>query len=156
MGFVEYNSRNPCNQAKPISKYDEEFVIAQIGTIRKTLHIINETNKKKKRPTKKVNLYKHRFLKHQSARQAEKNVSNNKVITSTKQQSSNNYNSDLQSRNEYIKATKQSKLQSSNEYFKDKQLMSDYNSVSNKKTKKITIIGRKQQSYTIVGRRKQS
>ena len=54
MGFVDKISRNPCNQAKPISKYDEEFVLAQIETIRKTLHIINETQKK--RPTKKVQL----------------------------------------------------------------------------------------------------
>ena len=33
MGLTDYISRNPNNKAKPISRYDEDFVIAQIDAI---------------------------------------------------------------------------------------------------------------------------
>ena len=52
MGFVDYISRNPYNQAKPISKYDEVFTVAQFETIWRTLYIISKTQKKRGRPRK--------------------------------------------------------------------------------------------------------
>ena len=42
MGFVDYISRNPDAEAKPVSKYDEEFVVAQIDAICKTVKILKQ------------------------------------------------------------------------------------------------------------------
>ena len=121
MGFVDYISRNPCNQAKPISKYDEVFKVAQIETIWRTLYIINSTQKRKRgRPRKYNGTANTDFQSSNQCGRPKKYVSNIKAHTSTKQQSSNNYNYNLQSGNECIKATKQSKEQLSNKGTKQK------------------------------------
>ena len=41
MGFVDYISRNPVNakEAKPVSNFDEEFVVAKTDAICKTVEI---------------------------------------------------------------------------------------------------------------------
>ena len=40
MGLTDYISRNPNNKAKPISRYDEDFVIAQTDKLN---HLCNKT-----------------------------------------------------------------------------------------------------------------
>ena len=45
MGLTDYISRNPHNKGKPISRYDEDFVIAQIDAIIQTINAIKQRGK---------------------------------------------------------------------------------------------------------------
>ena len=51
VGFVDYISRNPDAKSKPVSKYDEEFVVAQRDAICKTVEIL-QPKRDKGRPRK--------------------------------------------------------------------------------------------------------
>ena len=48
MGLTDYISRNPHNNAKPISRYDEDFVIAQIDAIIQTINAIKQRGRPRK------------------------------------------------------------------------------------------------------------
>ena len=48
MGLTDYISRNPNNKAKPISRYDEDFVIAQIDAIKQTIYAIRQRGRPRK------------------------------------------------------------------------------------------------------------
>ena len=50
MGLTDYLSRNPHGAAKPISMYDEDFVIAQIEAIVKTINAIRQRGRPRKFP----------------------------------------------------------------------------------------------------------
>ena len=50
MGLTDYISRNPHGAAKPISMYDEDFVIAQINAIVKTINAIRQRGRPRKFP----------------------------------------------------------------------------------------------------------
>ena len=50
MGLTDYISRNPHGAAKPISMYDEDFVIAQIDAIDKTINVIRQRDRPRKFP----------------------------------------------------------------------------------------------------------
>ena len=51
MGLTDYISRNPHGAAKPISMYDEDFVIAQIDAIVKAINAIRQRGRPRKFPT---------------------------------------------------------------------------------------------------------
>ena len=46
MGFVDHIYRNSDAEAKPASKYDEEFLVAQIDAICKTVEILQQNRSK--------------------------------------------------------------------------------------------------------------
>ena len=48
MGLTDYISRNANNKAKPISRYDEDFVIAQIDAIKQTIYAIRQRGRPRK------------------------------------------------------------------------------------------------------------
>ena len=48
MELTDYISRNPNNKAKPISRYDEDFVIAQIDAIKQTIYAIRQRGRPRK------------------------------------------------------------------------------------------------------------
>ena len=48
MGLTDYISRNPHNKAKPISRYDEDFVFAQIDAIKETINAIKQRGRPRK------------------------------------------------------------------------------------------------------------
>ena len=48
MGLADYMFRNPCEPAKPLSTYDESFIIAPIDIIQETLQLILKRGKPKK------------------------------------------------------------------------------------------------------------
>ena len=48
MGLTDYISRNPNNKAKPISRYDEDFVIAQIDAIKQNIYAIRQRGGREK------------------------------------------------------------------------------------------------------------
>ena len=48
MGLTDYISRNPNNIAKPISRYDEDFVIAQTDAIKQTIYAIKQRGRPRK------------------------------------------------------------------------------------------------------------
>ena len=48
MGLTDYISRNPHNKAKPISRYDEDFVIAPIDAIIQTINAIKQRGRPRK------------------------------------------------------------------------------------------------------------
>ena len=48
MGLTDYISRNPHNKAKPISRYDEEFVIAQTDAIIQNINAIKQRGRPRK------------------------------------------------------------------------------------------------------------
>ena len=48
MGLTDYISRNPHNKAKPISRYDEDFVIGQIDAIIQTINAIKQRGRPRK------------------------------------------------------------------------------------------------------------
>ena len=48
MGLTDYISRKPHNKAKPISRYDEDFVIAQIDAIIQTINAIKQRGRPRK------------------------------------------------------------------------------------------------------------
>ena len=48
MGLTDYISRNPHNKAKPISRYDEDCVIAQIDAIIQTINAIKQRGRPRK------------------------------------------------------------------------------------------------------------
>ena len=48
MGLTDYISRNPNNKAKPISRYDEDFVITQIDAIKQTIYAIKQRGRPRK------------------------------------------------------------------------------------------------------------
>ena len=48
MGLTDYISRNPHNKAKPISRYDEDCVIAQIYAIIRTINAIKQRGRPRK------------------------------------------------------------------------------------------------------------
>ena len=48
MGLTDYISRNPHNKAKPISRYDEDFVIAQKYAIIQTINAIKQRGRPRK------------------------------------------------------------------------------------------------------------
>ena len=48
MGLTDYISRNPNNKANPISRYDEDFVIAQIDAIKQTIYAIRQRGRPRK------------------------------------------------------------------------------------------------------------
>ena len=48
MGLTDYISRNSHGAARPISMYNEEFVIAQIGNIVKTINVIRQRGRPRK------------------------------------------------------------------------------------------------------------
>ena len=50
MGLTDYISRYPHVAAKPISMYDEDFVIAQIDAIVKTINAIRQRSRPRKFP----------------------------------------------------------------------------------------------------------
>ena len=50
MGLTDYISRNPHGAAKPINMYDEDFVIAQIDAINKTINAIKQRGSPRKFP----------------------------------------------------------------------------------------------------------
>ena len=50
MGLTDYISRNPHGAAKPINMYDEDFVIAQIDAIVKTINAIRQRGRPRKFP----------------------------------------------------------------------------------------------------------
>ena len=50
MGLTDYISRNPHSAAKPIIMYDEDFVIAQIDAIVKTIIAIRQRGRPRKFP----------------------------------------------------------------------------------------------------------
>ena len=50
MGLADYISRKPHGAAKPISKHDEDFVIAQIDASVKTINAIKQRGRPQKSP----------------------------------------------------------------------------------------------------------
>ena len=48
MGLTDYISRNPNKKSKPISRYDEDFVIAQIDAIKQTIYAIRQRGRPRK------------------------------------------------------------------------------------------------------------
>ena len=50
MSLTDYISRNPHGAAKPISLYDEDFVLAQIEAIVKTINAIRQRGRPQKGP----------------------------------------------------------------------------------------------------------
>ena len=50
MGLTDYISRNPHGAEKPISMYEEDFVIAQIDAIVKTIIVIRQRGRPRKYP----------------------------------------------------------------------------------------------------------
>ena len=48
MGLTDYISRNPHNKAKPISRYDEDFVIVQIDATIQTIDAIRQRGRQRK------------------------------------------------------------------------------------------------------------
>ena len=64
MGLTDYISRNPHGAAKPISMYDEDFVIAQIDAIVKTINAIRQRGRPRKFPI----LYRTTIPRHQTQR----------------------------------------------------------------------------------------
>ena len=51
MGLTDYISRNPFGAARPISMYDEDFVIAQIDAKVKLVNVIRQRGRPRKFPT---------------------------------------------------------------------------------------------------------